>query len=85
LVNVLALNSILQMKKGIEKTFAEIKKGNKVPHILINNAGISGVSKYAIDYTEEEFDQVLNTNLKGAFLMSKHFSKNFIDAKKTKL
>lgn len=38
--------------------------------ILINNAGIVFVKKL-IDTLEEEWDQTINTNLKGAFLCSK--------------
>ncbi|WP_454018573.1 SDR family NAD(P)-dependent oxidoreductase [Azospirillum sp. Marseille-Q6669] len=35
--------------------------------ILINNAGAT-VAKPALDYAEEEWDRVIDTNLKGAFL-----------------
>lgn len=38
--------------------------------VLINNAGISYVKKL-IDTTEEEWDQTLNINLKGSFLLCK--------------
>jgi NAD(P)-dependent dehydrogenase (short-subunit alcohol dehydrogenase family) len=39
--------------------------------ILVNNAGIQRYSKVA-DTSEEEWDHVLNVNLKSAFLCSKH-------------
>jgi NAD(P)-dependent dehydrogenase (short-subunit alcohol dehydrogenase family) len=39
--------------------------------ILVNNAGI-GLVKQIPDVTEEEWDRVLDTNLKGAFLACKH-------------
>lgn len=38
--------------------------------ILINNSGL-GVDKYVIDCSVEEWDLVLDTNLKGTFLMTK--------------
>ncbi|MCU7511274.1 MAG: SDR family oxidoreductase [Ignavibacteria bacterium] len=38
--------------------------------ILVNNSGL-GVDKYVIDCPEEEWDLVLDTNLKGTFLMTK--------------
>ena len=38
--------------------------------VLINNAGITYVKKL-IDITEEEWDQTLDINLKGVFLLSK--------------
>ncbi len=40
--------------------------------ILINNAGIN-VRKFCTDYTLEEWDNVLRTNLTSAFLMSRAF------------
>lgn len=39
--------------------------------ILVNNAGVSLVAKIT-ETTEEQWDRILDTNLKGAFLMSKH-------------
>src|SRR5690606_14920398 len=39
--------------------------------ILVNNAGV-GLVKQIPDVTEEEWDRVLDTNLKGAFLACKH-------------
>jgi NAD(P)-dependent dehydrogenase (short-subunit alcohol dehydrogenase family) len=39
--------------------------------ILVNNAGV-GLVKQITDVTEEEWDACLDTNLKGAFLASKH-------------
>jgi len=39
--------------------------------ILFNNAGVY-LEKLAEDTTEEEFDRVLDTNLKGTFLVTKH-------------
>jgi NAD(P)-dependent dehydrogenase (short-subunit alcohol dehydrogenase family) len=40
--------------------------------ILFNNAGIIYVNKNVPDTTEDEWDAVLNSNLKGTYLMSKH-------------
>src|SRR5271163_3837791 len=39
--------------------------------ILCNNAGIE-LMKPMIETTEDEWDRVLDTNLKGVFLLSKH-------------
>lgn len=39
------------------------------PHILVNNAGVTGTHPF-LDLPEEEWDRVLNVNLKGAFLCS---------------
>jgi len=47
-------------------------------HILVNNAGV--VSNYhALDMPEEEWDRVLDTNLKGCFLFSQAVGKVMAD------
>lgn len=40
-------------------------------HILVNNAGV-GMVRQIPDVSEEQWDSCLDTNLKGAFLASKH-------------
>ena len=40
--------------------------------ILVNNAGISGPNKPTHEYTREEWEQVFNVNVTGAFLCTKH-------------
>jgi len=47
--------------------------------ILVNNAGIIRRAD-AVDYSEADWDDVLDTNLKAAFLLSQRFAKNAIDA-----
>ena len=39
-------------------------------HILVNNSGVA-VTKPALEVTEEEWDRVLDTDLKGAWLMAR--------------
>ncbi|MCI4371689.1 MAG: SDR family oxidoreductase [Thermoplasmata archaeon] len=45
--------------------------------ILVNNAGIALVAKIT-ETTEAQWDKILDTNLKGAFLMSKHVIPQFL-------
>jgi NAD(P)-dependent dehydrogenase (short-subunit alcohol dehydrogenase family) len=40
--------------------------------ILVNNAGIAGPNKPTHEYTREEWEQVFNVNVTGAFLCTKH-------------
>jgi NAD(P)-dependent dehydrogenase (short-subunit alcohol dehydrogenase family) len=40
--------------------------------ILVNNAGISGANKPTHELTEEEWDSVMEVNVKGVFLCTKH-------------
>jgi NAD(P)-dependent dehydrogenase (short-subunit alcohol dehydrogenase family) len=46
------------------------KFGSKTIDMLVNNAGVA-FNKKLIDTSEEDWDQTINTNLKGAFLFAK--------------
>lgn len=46
--------------------------------ILVNNAG-TNIRKPALDFQEEEWDTVLNTNLKGTFFCSQIVAKTMVD------
>ena len=46
--------------------------------ILVNNAGVT-VVKPVLQHTEEEWDYVLDTNLKGAWLMAREFAQHLVD------
>ena len=59
---------------------AEIKKDFGTAHILVNNAGITRDGLIAT-MSEANWDAVLNTNLKGAFNMTRHCTGLFLRAK----
>jgi NAD(P)-dependent dehydrogenase (short-subunit alcohol dehydrogenase family) len=40
--------------------------------VLVNNAGITGANKPTHELTEEEWDRVMDVNVKGVFLCTKH-------------
>lgn len=52
--------------------------------ILVNNAGITR-DNLVVRMTEEEFDAVLDTNLKGTFHMIKHLTKAFMKQRSGKI
>ena len=52
--------------------------------ILVNNAGITR-DNLIMRMTEEDYDAVLNTNLKGAFHMIRHLSRSFIKQRNGKI
>ncbi len=47
-------------------------------HVLVNNAGIVGGAEF-LELKEEDFDRVLRTNLKGAFLLSQAVAKHMVE------
>ena len=54
----------------VSKTFEEIKNKYGRIDVLVNNAGVSSSMPFA-DYTMEEYDRVVNTNVKSVFVCSK--------------
>lgn len=61
----------------VKETVAKIKADFGTVHILVNNAGITRDGLVAM-MKEDDFDTVLNTNLKGAFNMIRHCTGLFI-------
>ncbi len=55
--------------KQIERMFAQTRKHFDQLDVLINNAGLTGWAGF-FDTTEEKWDTVLDTNLKGTFFCS---------------
>lgn len=65
---------------AVKETVAKIKADFGTAQILINNAGITRDGLLAM-MKEEEFDSVMDTNLKGAFNMIRHMTGLFIRAR----
>src|SRR4030042_2051146 len=62
----------ISKEKEVEQTFADINKKYSQLHILVNNAGIAGYAKPTHETTVEEWDAVMDVNLKGTFFCTKH-------------
>ena len=60
-----------------KETVSQIKNDFGTVHILVNNAGITRDGLLAM-MKENDYDAVLDTNLKGAFNMIRHLSGTFI-------
>jgi len=69
--NLTAEGMVADMSKSVdrEKVIAEIANNWGVLDILVNNVG-TNIRKKAVEYSEKEYDQLLDTNLKSAFRMS---------------
>ena len=63
--------------KQVEKTIALIEKDFERIDLLVNNAGTTR-DNLLFRTGEEDWDVVLNTNLKGAFLVTKHAARGMI-------
>ena len=52
-----------------------------VPDVIVNNAGVT-VTRALLDQTEEDFDSVIDTNLKGNWLVATEGARRMVAAKK---
>jgi len=57
---------------SVEKAFAEVHDRFGRIDILVNNAAITGVRKPTHEITAEEWDRVMDVNVKGVFYCTKH-------------
>lgn len=67
------LTKVKEIEKAVK---AVVEKSNKID-ILVNNAGIS-LGKPALDTDEDEWDRMMNLNLKGAFFLTQLVAKNMV-------
>ena len=70
-----------EVENLVEKTVKEMGGIN----ILINNAGVEGTEKPIVDMSEQEWDNIVDTNLKGAFLCSRAVGKEMFRQGKGKI
>jgi NAD(P)-dependent dehydrogenase (short-subunit alcohol dehydrogenase family) len=62
----------ISQEKEVDRVFTEIYRRYSRLNILVNNAGITGVRKPTHEITSEEWDSVMNVNLKGTFFCTKY-------------
>jgi glycerol dehydrogenase len=65
-----------QIEEGVKKTLEHLGRID----ILVNNAGIARLNK-AEDHTNEDWDEVMNVNLRGPFLLSRAVGRIMIGQK----
>ena len=65
-------------KKSVVKCFDEMMAWS-LPTIVINNAGMS-VNRKLLDQTEEDWDRVIDTNLKGSWLVATEAARRMVAA-----
>ena len=67
--------------KSVRSCVEEAERALGPLDILVNNAGIA-VSKPLLEHSEEDWDRVLDTNLKGAWLMSREAAARWIQLRR---
>ena len=69
----------IRSEKQVSHLMQEAMKAFSSIDILVNNAGVGYIMEEFTEFKEESWDAVLNVNLKGAFLCSKHAAKQMKD------
>lgn len=77
---VLTISADIRSKEQLLRMQEKLDKHDMLPDILVNNAGISHYGMLA-DVSEEQWDQVMNVNLKGTFLTSQIFMERMVQHK----
>ena len=80
LENLLPLKLDVTSRNDVKDCFDELKSKNLLPDILINNAG-STTDQLFLRMSDDDWDDVINTNLTGTFNLTKIFLKNMIKNK----
>lgn len=83
-VKVKALAADVTSRADLERVLDETLCAFGSVDILVNNAGVN-VKKNFFDISEEEWDYVLNTNLKGAYICSQVIGKQMVKQKSGKV
>lgn len=71
-------------REDIQKAIAYIEENDLSIDILINNAGMN-IRSTALEVTDDEWQKIMDTNLKSAFMMSQEVGKHMKEMKKGKI
>lgn len=74
---VLNVSADIGSKVQVNQLKEKLELQHLMPDIVVNNAGVSHYGLFT-DMSEQEWDQVINTNLKGAFLCAQAFVPHMI-------
>lgn len=74
---VLPLELDVRDRESIERMGAAVEAAREQIHILVNNAGCN-VRKPALDITWEDWNLVLDTNLRGSFFVAQQIARGMI-------
>ena len=83
-VKVKPLAADVTSREEIERVLDETLQSFGSVDILVNNAGVN-VKKNFFDISEDEWDYVLNTNLKGAYICSQVIGRQMVKQKSGKV
>lgn len=78
-VTIVTIYSDISINKNIEEAIALAKKNFTKVDLFINSAGVGGVHKDILEFTENDWDNIIDTNLKAAFFICQAIAKWMIE------
>ena len=78
--NLIPIKLDITSRDDIKNCYKMLKEKNMLPDILVNNAGITSDQLF-LRMKDDEWDEVISTNLTGVFNLTKVFIKNMIKNK----
>ena len=78
--NLIPIKLDVTCREDVNKCFNDLKSKGLLPSILINNAGITS-DKLFLKMGDDDWDNVIETNLTGTYNLTKIFIKNMIKNK----
>ncbi|MFL2734703.1 MAG: 3-oxoacyl-[acyl-carrier-protein] reductase [Gammaproteobacteria bacterium] len=82
--NLIPIKLDITCRESIKNCFDFLKEKNFLPNILINNAGITSDQLF-LRMKDDEWDDVISTNLTGVFNLTKIFIKNMIKSREGRI
>ena len=82
--NLLPIKLDITCRESVKNCFNDLKEKNLLPTVLINNAGITSDQLF-LRMKDDEWDDVISTNLTGVFNLTKIFIKNMIKNKEGRI
>jgi NAD(P)-dependent dehydrogenase (short-subunit alcohol dehydrogenase family) len=79
--SAIAVTIDVTSETSVADAFREIDRRMGPVNVVVNNAGTTA-TKSLLDLSESDWDSILDTNLKGAWLVTREAARRLIDAKK---
>jgi 3-oxoacyl-[acyl-carrier protein] reductase len=77
---VLTVSADIRSREQIERMREKLERHNMVPDILVNNVGVAHYGLLS-DVTDEDWDYLMDVNLKGMYLCTQSFMKHMVTQK----
>ena len=77
----LAMVCDLESQADVEHVAREIQSRAAAPQILVNCAGVGQMGRPLLDCTADDWDRILNTNLRGVFYAIRAFAPAMVEAR----